>query len=371
MKKKMAALALALVLLTVPAAAFTDVDAGVYYAAPIAWAVERGITTGTTETTFSPDALCTRGQIVTFLWRAAGSPEPERENSPFADVTPDMNRDFYKAILWAYEQNIIGDQDAADGRFLPNGPCTRAATMGFLWQYAGAPAASAPGEFTDVAPDADYAQPVAWAVESGITDGTTETTFSPNDTCTRGQIAAFLYRCMNEDGKPELPESPSPAEEEPPEEVRPLRTLTGSGKAYSLGLDGSEFTSEEVYEAGVTVEVYSPLEAVFTIQVPFPLFQACGYSVRFERADQPGEGYVFSYLRWDEAFADIVPWEGEHYVYRFTDMAGGEGEAAFEPGEDDRMGGVVTWRVRFPEDSEFTFDLVEQEQLSCEVNCTL
>ena len=104
MKRKLASLAMALALLTGSAAAFSDVDQHQYYAQAVAWAVERGITTGTTESTFSPNQACTRGQILTFLWRAAGSPEPENPESPFADVTSDMNQDFYKAILWANEK---------------------------------------------------------------------------------------------------------------------------------------------------------------------------------------------------------------------------------------------------------------------------
>ena len=383
MKKKLAALSLALTLLTVPAAAFTDVDEGLYYAAPIAWAVEQGITTGTTETTFSPDVLCTRGQIITFLWRAAGSPEPQSMDSPYADVVSSMNQEFYKAILWAGETGIIGpDSLDADGCFAPGAPCTRAVTMGFLWRYAGSPAAGDSAIFTDVSPEANYAQAVSWAVEAGITEGTAETTFSPDEPCTRGQIAAFLYRCLNDSGHvPESPPDTAPAEsgaasvpEEPDEDFRPLRTLTGVGKAYSLGLDGSEFTSEEVYEAEVSVDIYSGTEAVLTIRVPFPLFQACCYTVRFDDSDNPGEGYLFTYLRWDEAFADIIPWEGEHYIHRFTNTTGRQSQAAVihEPGEDDRMGGVVTWRVRFPEGrGGFSFNRLEGYQLSCEVNCTL
>ena len=376
MKKKLAALALTLAVLTVPAAAFSDVDAGLYYAAPIAWAVERGITTGTTETTFSPDAFCTRGQIITFLWRAAGSPEPERTESPFADVTSDMNPDFYRAILWACDQGVIGPEDLSAGSFSPNSPCTRAATMGFLWRYAGSPAASAPGAFTDVDPEADYAKAVAWAVETGITAGTAETTFSPLAFCSRGQIAAFLYRCMNEtpaEDPAEEPAGPSQTPSAQPE-VRPLRTCTGTGKAYSLGLDGSDFTSDNVYEAEVRVDIYSPYDAVFTVTAPFPLFQACSYSVWFDDPQNPGEGYMFTCLRWDEAFADILPWEGEHYEFRFTDTTGTNRKGTTFISrhlEDDRMGGSVSWQVTLVSGGGFNYHLLEGYELSCVVSSNL
>ena len=375
MKKTLASLALALALLTVPAAAaFTDVDEGLYYAVPIAWAVEQGITTGTTPTTFSPDTLCTQGQILTFLWRAAGSPQVEIEASESASLNPD----FAKAIRWAVDQGIYSGEAAIfPGSVLlaPTAPCTRGAAMYFLWRYAGSPAASAPGAFTDVAPEADYAQAVAWAVEQGITSGTSETTFSPNEPCTRGQIATFLYRCWNAPPAAipaeEPPAAPAPSSEEEEKEVRPLRTLTGQGKAYSLGLDGSEFTSDGVYEATVTVEVYSSLEAVFTIQVPFPLFQACVYTARFEDPEVPGAGYIIRYSRWDEAFADIIPWEGKHNDYRLTDMSGTPLTTPFAitDTEDDRMGGTVSWRINLQGDPKFNFDRLDSLTLSCEVSC--
>ena len=251
MKKTLAAFFLALALLTGGAAAFSDVDEGLYYAAPIAWAVERGITTGTSEDTFSPDALCTQGQILTFLWRAAGSPQAE------ALEAVSLNPAFAQAVAWAAKQGILDSADvsASGGAVLfnPSAPCTRGAAMRFLWRYAGSPEASAPGDFTDVAPNAPYAQAVAWAVERGITSGTSEATFSPGETCTRGQIATFLYRCLNEGGeKAALPEEvipQAPAGPEPEERIQ--RTYTGTGTAHSLGLDGSEFTSENTYEAAV------------------------------------------------------------------------------------------------------------------------
>lgn len=373
MKKTLTAFFLALALLTGGAAAFSDVDEGLYYAAPIAWAVERGITTGTSETTFSPDALCTQGQILTFLWRAAGSPQVEAEVLESASLNPD----FAKAIGWAIQRGVFTGGTAVSGGailFDPSAPCTRGAAMNFLWRYAGSPAASAPGVFTDVSPGADYAQAVAWAVETGITSGTSETTFSPDEPCTRGQIATFLYRCLNEAGeKAAPPEDPEPREAEPREEARPLRTYTGTGRAYSLGLDGSEFTSEGVYEAEAAVEVLSPREAVFTIRVPFPLFQACSYTFRFENPEKAGEGYLFSFRRWDEAFDDIISWEGARNGASFVDMSGQDGRYTvnYELVEEERIDGVLVQRLIFSEDSYFRFDMLEGYELSCEVNSNL
>lgn len=372
MKEKLAVLILALALLTVPVSAFSDVDEGLYYAAPIAWAVEEGITTGTSKDTFSPDAFCTRAQILTFLWRAAGSPEPKSTASPYRDAAPGMNADFYRAILWAGEAGIVRPSDLDADRLFPSFPCTRASAVSFLWRYAGSPAAGAPAAFTDVAPEADYAQAVAWAVEAEITTGTTDTTFSPDVPCTRGQIAAFLYRCLNEAdpaGKVPVPEDPVPPEPAPEPAGPPLYTYAGTGKARSLGLDGSAFTSEGVYDANVRVDVYSPHEAVFTVDVPFPLYQACSYLVRFDAQDQSGRSYLFTFLRWDEAFADMIRWEGDHDGLRFVDTSGQTGSFSVQQdcSEEDRTGGSLVRRVTFSQDSYFDFDMLRGYEVSCSV----
>jgi hypothetical protein len=162
---------------------FTDVTADQYYADPVIWALDEGITNGTSDTTFSPNDTCTRGQIITFLWRAAGSPEPNSAAS-FSDVPSDQY--YSKAVAWAAEQGIVSGTT-----FSPDAPCTRAMAVEFMWKYAGSPDAAA-SSFTDVG--ADYAAAVNWAVASGVTNGTSNTTFSPNDTCIRGQIVTFLYR---------------------------------------------------------------------------------------------------------------------------------------------------------------------------------
>lgn len=166
---------------------FTDVFITDYFAEAVTWAVGREITNGTTPTTFSPERKCTTGHILTFLWRAGGAPEPTIEN-PFTDV--DSDRFYSKAAIWAYEQGLV-EGDAFGGK----DPCTRGEAVTYLWKLAGSPEAGDSG-FSDVPPGADYADAVAWAVERGITEGTSDTTFGPDDTCTRGQISTFLYREM-------------------------------------------------------------------------------------------------------------------------------------------------------------------------------
>lgn len=169
---------------------FTDVKSTDYYADAVKWAVEKKITSGTSKTTFSPGATCNRAQILSFLWRASGSPEPTAAN-PFSDIkTTDY---YYKAALWAAEKGIVSGSS-----FGASTPCTRASTMEYMWKAAGSPVPSSKASFDDVPANADYASAVAWAVESGVTAGTSKATFSPDSTCTRGQIVTFLHRAMGE-----------------------------------------------------------------------------------------------------------------------------------------------------------------------------
>ena len=170
---------------------FRDVPEGAYYFEPVLWAVVQRITAGTDKTHFSPNDTCTRGQVVTFLWRAAGQPEPKSSRNPFADVKEGAY--YYKAVLWAVENKITAGTSATT--FSPNDGCTRGQVVTFLWRSAGNPApGSSKNPFTDVKSDAYFYDPVLWAVEHKITAGTSDTTFSPNDTCTRAQIVTFLYR---------------------------------------------------------------------------------------------------------------------------------------------------------------------------------
>lgn len=180
---------------------FTDVPESAYYSAPVQWAVAQGITAGRTETTFAPGENCSRANIVTFLWRAAGSPEPKLTEQQFMDVA-DPGAYYYKAVQWAAEMDM-----ETSGTFRPNDPCTRLEAVYFLWRAAGSPEMEGQLPFTDV-PSGDgddsgqplyrYAdQAVLWAVENGVTTGKTETTFAPGEICTRGHIVTFLYRAEN------------------------------------------------------------------------------------------------------------------------------------------------------------------------------
>ena len=169
---------------------FNDVKPGDYFYDAVNWAVEKGITTGTSATTFSPNASCTRAQIVTFLWRASGSPEPKTASNPFTDVA--ANAYYCKAVLWAVENGITTGTSATT--FSPDAPCTRAQGVTFLWRANGSKAASTAASFTDVASDAYYAPAVAWAAEQNVTGGVGNGLFSPDTTCTRAQIVSMLYR---------------------------------------------------------------------------------------------------------------------------------------------------------------------------------
>ena len=171
---------------------FVDVPASAYYYDAVLWAAKEGITGGTTATTFSPYATCTRAQAVTFLWRAAGSPAPKSSTMPFTDVAESSY--YHDAVLWAVEQGIT--KGTTDTTFSPNATCSRAQIVTFLWRSQKSPAAGSVNPFTDVAADAYYSSAVLWAVENGITAGTTAATFSPNVDCTRAQIVTFLYRFL-------------------------------------------------------------------------------------------------------------------------------------------------------------------------------
>lgn len=159
---------------------FTDVKTGDYFADPVLWAVEKKITAGTSATTFSPNTTCTQGQILTFLWRAKGEPKPTG--------TVSGTQYYATAAQWGKEQGLTDN-------FSAEADCTRAMVVTYLWKLAGSPKTGT-SDFTDIPANADYAQAVAWAVEQDITSGTGNGQFSPNSTCTRGQIVTFLYRAF-------------------------------------------------------------------------------------------------------------------------------------------------------------------------------
>ena len=175
---------------TTPAArGFVDVPADAYYAAPVAWAVEKGVTTGVDDTHFAPDASCTRAQMVTFLWRAAGSPAPAVGENPFADVA--SSDYFCDAVLWAVEEGITQGTDAV--HFSPDATVDRAQSVTFLYRLSGEKT-DGQNPFNDVAEGAYYYDAVLWAAGQGVTNGTSDNVFSPNADCTRGQIVTLLYR---------------------------------------------------------------------------------------------------------------------------------------------------------------------------------
>ena len=169
---------------------FEDVPENAYYKDAVAWAIEKGITAGTGKNQFSPNADCNRAQVVTFLWRANGSPEPKTTTNPFSDVkTTDY---FYKSVLWAVEEGItVGTSKAT---FSPTTACTRGQIVTFLWRDADSPDPSTKvNPFADIKNDEFLKQPVLWAYENKITAGTSKTTFSPSNICTRAQTIMFLY----------------------------------------------------------------------------------------------------------------------------------------------------------------------------------
>ena len=171
---------------------FVDVPASAYYYDAVLWAAEQGITGGTDATHFSPDGVCTRAQAVTFLWRAAGSPAPSATAMPFTDVAADSY--YYNAVLWAMENGItVGTSSTT---FSPDLKCSRAHIMTFLWRSEKSPAAGSVNPFTDVSADAYYADAVLWAVKESVTNGTSSATFSPDADCTRAQIVTFIWRTL-------------------------------------------------------------------------------------------------------------------------------------------------------------------------------
>ena len=176
---------------------FIDVKASDFFYEPVKWAVNNKITNGTSSTTFSPYKNCNRAEIVTFLWRAAGTPEPTVTRNPFTDVNSVRDASYYKAILWASQKGITAGSTATT--FSPYQECTRSQIVTFLYRYAGKPSGNYTNPFKDVSSvnEASYYNAILWAVGKGITQGTSTTTFSPYASCTRGEAVTFLYRYVN------------------------------------------------------------------------------------------------------------------------------------------------------------------------------
>ncbi len=170
---------------------FTDVHAEDYYYDAVLWAAKEGVTGGTSDTLFAPNAVCTRAQAVTFLWRAAGSPEAKSADLPFTDVPADAY--YAKAVAWAVENGVA--KGVSETAFAPDATCTRAQIVTFLWRAQKSPTAGGANPFTDVPADAYYYNAVLWAVENDVAKGVSETAFAPDDNCTRAQIVTLIYRC--------------------------------------------------------------------------------------------------------------------------------------------------------------------------------
>lgn len=251
MKKRVLSLLLALTMLIgmTPAAfavgtSFSDVSDHAWYYNAVNWAVENNITGGIGNGMFGPDQTCTRAQVVVFLWAAADKPEPKSTVSPFTDVKE--SDWFFKAVMWAVENNITGGTSATT--FSPNAPCTRAAVATFLYAAQGKPGyASAEGTFTDVGPKDWFYAPVAWAVENNVTGGIGNGKFGPNQSCTRAQIATFLWKADQIGETPVLPDKPDvspvlPDTPTPPPAVEKF-------KVTFLSKDGTVL-KEETVESG-------------------------------------------------------------------------------------------------------------------------
>ena len=173
---------------------FMDVPISSYYYEAVLWGADKGIAQGTDDSHFTPDGICTRAQAVTFLWRAAGSPTPQATAMPFTDVKAGSY--YYNAVLWAVENGVT--KGTSETVFSPNQTCSRGQIVTFLWRSEKSPAAGTANPFTDVKSDTYYADAVLWAVKQSVTKGTTDTTFSPNSSCTRAQIVTFIYRALAE-----------------------------------------------------------------------------------------------------------------------------------------------------------------------------
>ncbi len=171
---------------------FVDVPSGSYFEEAVNWAVANGITTGTSATTFDPDGICTRAQAVTFLWRAAGSPAPANSATPFTDVAADSY--YAQAVAWAVKNGIT--KGTSDTTFSPDAHCSRAQIVTFLWRAQKSPVVTAANPFADVSVDAYYVNAIQWAVSEGVTTGTSAVTFSPDADCTRAQIVTFIWRAL-------------------------------------------------------------------------------------------------------------------------------------------------------------------------------
>ena len=299
-----------IIAVTVP---FRDVDKDAYYAAAVDWAVSNEITNGTSDSTFSPDEGCTRAQVVTFLWRAAGKPAPASSTNPFSDVKPGAY--YYNAVLWAVEKGITNG--TSDSTFSPDEGCTRAQVVTFLWRAAGKPdPASSESSFSDVKEGAYYYNAVLWAVENGITNGTSDTTFSPDETCTRAQIVTFLWRAA---GKPD------PASSE-----NPFSDVKEGAYYYNAVL----WAVEKGITNGTSDKSFSPDETCTRAQIVTFLW-------RYEEQPAPaGTNNPFADVKPNAYFGSAVLWAVEKGI------TNGTSATTFDPEDTCTRAQVVTFLYR-------------------------
>ncbi|MBQ7624067.1 MAG: S-layer homology domain-containing protein [Clostridia bacterium] len=243
--------------------AFTDVDGKAYYYDAVLWATGKNVTQGITATQFGPERRCTRAQIVTFLWRAAGEPEPSSGGASFHDT--DKTAYYYDAVKWAVEKGVTNG--TGDNLFSPNAYCTRAQIVTFLWRAQGRPKSSGSVSFSDVANSSYYYNAVLWAVGNKITVGTSETAFSPDKECTRGQAVTFIYRA--EGTKTASQEAPAaPAGETSTATSGGTQTTPSSGSSSQTSQNTTGGQTSQNTAGGSSSSQTSPGENTQTPQTP-------------------------------------------------------------------------------------------------------
>ena len=313
--------------------AFIPVDVAEtdYYYDSILWAINGGVAKGVGESRFSPEDPCTRGQIVTFLWRAAGCPDPVATENPFTDISPEDY--YYNAVLWATQQGIT--KGVGKGRFSPESTCTRGQVATFLWRAQGEPASDGYAfTYKDVPAGAYYTDAVAWASEKGITNGVGKTRFAPEGQCTRGQIVTFLWRVAGRPGTSVL--SPyqdvlSKYDEADADGVKylcgVLCDLNSDGVQELIMMYRGDFARD--YCDAYTIQQG---EVVPLLEQEYIATLVGGNDSSFGVAEMDGERYVYTYARYydgghlaDGTYADYLT-----YVWKLYAMEGAEMSLAQE-----------------------------------------
>ncbi len=279
---------------TASAITFIDVEKGAYYEEPVNWAVKNNITNGTSATRFSPDEDCTLEQILTFIWRAAGTPEPASDDNPFANIA---SSNFYiKPLTWAHEEALVSGNS-----FQLETPCTRSEAVTFLWRQAGRPTGDSKS-FSDVPPGSECAKAVAWAVNKGITQGTGANTFSPDMVCTRGQIVTFLWRAAESYDAP------------------PLSTVALKSGTW-LALDGIGYRYFQFSADSTTGAIVSPSDNEnklfsYTLNDSNAVFQAEGESNKTASITHNGENTMT--LNWEDGSTETLSYISKNIGDKFS-----------------------------------------------------